>query len=541
MVSKAPPGTCLLCKAPVTKRKVLKHSMECLQTSGWRAGKHPSFLIMIQGHYNKSYWLVVLARHDARLGDLDQLIRDVWVECCGHLSSFLIEEVIYESDAECSTDAMDVPLSHVLTRDSTFSYDYDFGSTTSLDLKVIGETPVAPRDSQLCLIARNDRPVISCDRCGDTAEFTRDDLEEEGPRYYCRKCLQSVNPDHEWVDTIANSPRNGICGYAEDPIAALRWYPPGWSAGEIAPEEPDETAFDAEVESSALAAVVQDIGPDINAFVEAEDAAYGERAACMAGESVVAFCTFMYGHYGLKIEAWDVRSVLKCLVEDLVQNPTFPDDWPEKAVSILSRFLIHMEASGRLANAQELITAMKEVEPAFQEVTTSPEKSHALFKQILMSAREAGIDIDDLDAFFNFAMREIIWLTGIDPDNEEIWKDISNQIRNEPLVLDVNELRTTTIFTLCEEFCDRFEDGAILDHCRETIEKLHDHPATPLVRGDAVLWGAAIVYAACQNADLIRPGKGGSSIAKEISFFFGIERSSIRNKVTALKKYLSDR
>src|SRR5690606_29377839 len=150
-------------------------------------------------------------------------------------------------------------------------------STTSLDLKVIGETPVAPRDSRLCLIARNDRPAISCDRCGDTAEFTRDDLEEEDPRYYCRKCLQSVDPEHEWVDIIANSPRNGICGYADDPIAALRWYPPGWSAGEIAPEEPDETAVDAEVESSALAAVVQDIGPGINAFVEAEDAAYGER------------------------------------------------------------------------------------------------------------------------------------------------------------------------------------------------------------------------------------------------------------------------
>lgn len=97
-------------------------------------------------------------------------------------------------------------------------------------------------------------------------------------------------------------------------------------------------------------------------------------------------------------------------------------------------------------------------------------------------------------------------------------------------MLDVNELRTTTIFTLCEEFCDRFENGAILDHCRETIEKLHDHPATPLVQGDAPHWGAAIVYAGCQNAGLIRPGKGGSPIAKEISFFFGFELQSIQNK-----------
>ena len=543
MTPKVSPGTCLLCRAPVTKRKALEHGMECLQALGWPTGKKPSLLIMIQGQDNKNYWLVVLARHDARLGDLDQLIRDVWVECCGHLSSFEIGGVIYESDAECSTDAMNVPLSHLLSPGSTFTYDYDFGSTTSLDLKVIGETPVTPLNAPLYLIARNDRLPVPCDLCGGEAEFTLDDPDGEIPRHYCRECLVSAGPDPECVDIIANSPRNGVCGYAEDPVAALLWYPPGWSADEIVPEELDEVldeiAFDDEIEVDAsVAAVIQDLGPDIDAFVEAEKTAYGEEAAGMAGESVVAFCTFMYALHGLRIDAWDAPSVQRCLVEHLAQNPVFPEEWPKNAVPILCRFLTRMEASGRLTNASELIAALEEAEPAFQEAAVSPEKSLALFRHILVKAQEAGIDTDDLDAFFNFAMREIVRMAGMDPDSEEVREELSDLIEGELLKPGAVELRVAMILIRCEDFCNRFEDGTVLERCRGIIADLFDHPTAPLSRGDGVLWSAAIVYAACRDANLIGPGRSGSSLPQEIGSFFGVERSSIRNKVTALKKLL---
>ena len=546
MTPKVSPGTCLLCRAPVTKQKALKHGMECLQASGWPTGKKPSLLIMIRGRDNKNYWLVVLARHDARLRDLDQLIRDVWVECCGHLSSFEIEGVIYESDAECSTDAMNAPLSHLVSPGSTFSYDYDFGSTTSLNLKVIGETPVAPLNALLGLIARNDRPVIPCDLCGGEAGFALDDPDGEIPRYYCRECLASAGCDPEYVGIIANSPRSGVCGYAEDPAAALPWYPPGWSADEIVPDELDdaldEIAFDDEIEiETSIAAVIQDIGPDIDAFVEAEKAAYGEEAACMAGESVMAFCTFMHALYGLTIDAWGALSVQRCLVDELSQNPVFPEDWPENAVPILCRFLTHMEASGRLTNASGLIAALEESEPAFQKAATSPEKSLALFRRILVKAQEAGIDTNDMDAFFNFTMREIVRMAGMDPDSEEVQKELSSLLADELLKSGADDLRAATILVQCTDFCNRFEDDTILDRCREIIRDIFDHPAAPLSRGDVVLWSAAIVYVACREANLIRSGRGGSSLTQDIGFFFGFERSSIQNKAKVLKKLLSGR
>lgn len=135
-------------------------------------------------------------------------------------------------------------------------------------------------------------------------------------------------------------------------------------------------------------------------------------------------------------------------------------------------------------------------------------------------------------------MREIIRLTGIDPDNEEIWKEISNQIRNEPLVLDVHELRTTTIFTLCEEFCDRFEDGAILDHCRETIAKLHDHPATPLVRGDAALWGGDDRIRGLPECKSDPAGKGRISHCKGDQFFLRLRAVIDPEQAATLKALL---
>jgi hypothetical protein len=546
MTPKVPPGTCLLCRAPVTKRKALKHAMECLQASGWPTGKKPSLLIMIQGLHKKSYWLVVLARHDARLGDLDQLIRDVWVECCGHLSSFEIDGVLYDSDDDmCSTGAMEVPLSDLVSPGSTFIYDYDFGSVTSLALKVIGETPIAPLKDPLCLIARNNRPTIPCDLCGGEAAFTLGDIYEENPRYYCRECLLSTDYDPYCVGIISNSPRDGVCGYVEDAITALHWYPPGWSADEIVPEElseiPGMTAFDDEAEVEvAIYTIIQDIGPDIDAFVEAEKAAYGEEAGAMAGDTVVAFCTFMLLAYGVKIDAWDAPSVQECLIEHLSQNPIYPEDWPMNAVPILCRFLTHMEASGHLTNASELIAVLKEAEPAFQKAATSPEKVQAIFKLILMKAEEAGVNTNDMNAFFNFAVRELVEMAGVDLDNEEVQKELSNLLEGGILEVDAEDLRVAMILARCEDFCKRFPDNTILEHCRRIVKDLFDHPAAPLARGDAVLWSAAIVYAACQDEDLIRPGRGAPPLGQEISSFFGVERASIRNKVRAMRAFLPD-
>ena len=54
--------------------------------------------MVISDKYQKDYWLIVEINENARLKELDQFIRDIWVECCGHLSEFAIQGVRYESE-----------------------------------------------------------------------------------------------------------------------------------------------------------------------------------------------------------------------------------------------------------------------------------------------------------------------------------------------------------------------------------------------------------------------------------------------------------
>jgi hypothetical protein len=78
---------------------------------------------------------------DATLEGLDQFLRDTWLECCGHLSAFTIGEERYYSYSEGELDGEDMSasLGDLLKAGMKFHYEYDFGTTTELTLKVVGE------------------------------------------------------------------------------------------------------------------------------------------------------------------------------------------------------------------------------------------------------------------------------------------------------------------------------------------------------------------------------------------------------------------
>ena len=49
---------------------------------------------------SKDYWLIVEASENTTLKELDWFIRDIWVECCEHLSAFTIHGEQYESNPD---------------------------------------------------------------------------------------------------------------------------------------------------------------------------------------------------------------------------------------------------------------------------------------------------------------------------------------------------------------------------------------------------------------------------------------------------------
>ncbi len=117
----------------------------------------------------------------ARLRTLDQFLRDVWLECCQHLSAFTIGSTRYEVApvpivpspfglfADPPTRSMNVPIAKAVSAHEAFHYEYDFGSTTRLRLAVTNARTAAIGRHPIRLLARNEPIRRRCAVCREPA------------------------------------------------------------------------------------------------------------------------------------------------------------------------------------------------------------------------------------------------------------------------------------------------------------------------------------------------------------------------------------
>jgi hypothetical protein len=83
------------------------------------------------------HWLHLATPPATTFADLDQFLRDIWLECCGHLSSFPVQGMNFDAHPyEASDTDMDHPLGEWIDEGAEFDDQYDFGSTTPLTLRV---------------------------------------------------------------------------------------------------------------------------------------------------------------------------------------------------------------------------------------------------------------------------------------------------------------------------------------------------------------------------------------------------------------------
>ncbi|ACP37751.1 IS1096 element passenger TnpR family protein [Saccharolobus islandicus] len=226
MVSK---GKCILCEKEITTSTASRHFESCDKAKEVLNGKVDGFIISVKDKFSSDYWLYIAVPSSFTLEDLDDFLRDIWVECCDHLSEFVINGVHYgssnaiEANRELPFEPKLLPakrkkLSTILSKGLKFSYTYDFGSSTELILTVVNNIKL--KDNKIYVLGRNDKPEYKCAKCGKQAEYIcyeclgeANDLEAST---YCKECLM----DHEHADEnsgfIPNSPRIGVCGYTGD-------------------------------------------------------------------------------------------------------------------------------------------------------------------------------------------------------------------------------------------------------------------------------------------------------------------------------------
>jgi hypothetical protein len=208
-----------MCLQTVAKSQMRRHLRRC-------PGEGDGMLLQVTNAGSpKNYWLYLSAAPDATLADLDTLLRAVWLECCGHLSSLEVGGrggLRYESQGsdDFGWDDDDPPLGFdelvatALPSGTTAVYEYDFGTTSALDILRHAQPVRAPSGAPVQLLARNLAPEVGCDVCRAAAAWA------DWERALCEACWRRLDDDErEMLMPLCNSPRAGLCGYdgSDDP------------------------------------------------------------------------------------------------------------------------------------------------------------------------------------------------------------------------------------------------------------------------------------------------------------------------------------
>ncbi len=232
-------GFCKYCGKEYTRSGMLRHLEACKDRKNKLAAETQKrkcryFQIVIAGKYVKDYWLIVETSENTTLKELDEFIRDIWVECCGHLSAFTIKGIQYESYPNADkfwgmpSKNMNYRLKDVVEVGDSILYEYDFGSTTELILKIHSCREGQKKNHEIVILSRNNPPEIICSNCGQREAKWVNPEEYYGEKpFWCEQCLKERYDEEEEEEgeeneeyyepnfylPVCNSPRMGVCGY----------------------------------------------------------------------------------------------------------------------------------------------------------------------------------------------------------------------------------------------------------------------------------------------------------------------------------------
>lgn len=238
-------GFCKYCGKEYTRSGMLRHLGVCknrknelAKETGKRRCRY--FQIIISGKYLKDYWLIIETSENTTLKELDKFIREIWVECCGHLSAFTIHGIQYESYPNTDrfwgppSKNMNYRLKDVVDVGDNIFYEYDFGSITELIVNIHSVREGEKRNSEIVILSRNNPPKIICSNCEQNdAKWVDPQDYYEGVPFWCDQCLREEYGDDEndgyygpeFLLPICNSPRMGVCGYEGSDIYMDRFVP----------------------------------------------------------------------------------------------------------------------------------------------------------------------------------------------------------------------------------------------------------------------------------------------------------------------------
>jgi hypothetical protein len=243
-------GKCLFCGEKFSKKAIHRHIAKHLSEKVKTGNSGISFLVKIETPKkwgDTPYFLSLWIDGKCEFSAIDDFLRAIWLDCCGHMSAFSIPRKKTDSTPKFNFKTMDDFLSQfnddeeeypgeismnkkakdVLFKGLKLNYTYDFGSSTNLVLTVIEEYPINA-DEKVVLLSRNEPPEMMCAMCGKApATQICTSCMYDGDAEFCDKCATKHEKKCEdFADyasmPVVNSPRMGVCGYTGGTIDTER-------------------------------------------------------------------------------------------------------------------------------------------------------------------------------------------------------------------------------------------------------------------------------------------------------------------------------
>ncbi|MBF0375965.1 MAG: hypothetical protein HQK72_00605 [Desulfamplus sp.] len=212
-------GACEFCNKSMTRGGLTKHFSSCSQykekveAANQKRGKEETiYHLQINDAWQKDFWLHLEMKGSAKLIDLDDYLRAIWLECCGHLSQFSIGDWIQEEEIPMKT-----PVAKVFQLGMDLLHTYDFGTSSETRVKVITQRKGKMlTKNPIYLMARNEIPKATCIDCENDASWLCLEClhEYEQPGFLCDD-HRNKHPHDNYGEPIrlVNSPRMGMCAY----------------------------------------------------------------------------------------------------------------------------------------------------------------------------------------------------------------------------------------------------------------------------------------------------------------------------------------
>jgi len=211
-------GICAYCGKELSKAGMTKHLMTCPQrqeaialAEAKKGSSEQLYHLRVQDAYRNEFWLDLEMQGSKTLKVLDDYLRAIWLECCGHMSQFSL------GGAFAREVAMQRKLSDVFLHEGSLTHVYDFGTSSETVVKCVEVREGKPTTSKaIALMARNKMPDYVCIECGKPATHLCMEclIEDQTEGTLCDQHTQDHPHDNYGEPMrLVNSPRMGMCGY----------------------------------------------------------------------------------------------------------------------------------------------------------------------------------------------------------------------------------------------------------------------------------------------------------------------------------------